>query len=729
MNRQAYSMRAGGGGRSYSTASAIIPSGNRAGFSSMSVARSGGGGGGFGRLIGGGGGGGGFGSRSLYNLGGSKRVAVGVGTSYRAVFGAGAGGGTGLGGGGGFGLGGGGAGGGLGLGLGGGGGGGLGLGLGGGGGGGLGLGLGGGGGGYGFAGGAGGLGFGGGQGGGGGFGFGGAGGLGGFPAGLGGGRSPGGFGGAPPGVGTIQEVTVNQSLLAPLNLEIDPNIQQVRKDEKEQIKTLNNKFASFIDKVRFLEQQNKVLETKWTLLQDQGQKTNSSKSNLDPLFEAYINNLKRQLASLLSERGRMDGELKNMQDLVEDFKNKYEEEINRRTAAENDFVVLKKDVDAAYMNKVELEAKVDALTDELSFLRALYDAELAQLSAQVSDTSVILSMDNNRNLDLSSIIAEVKAQYEDIANRSRAEAEAWYQTKFEELQATAGKHGDDLRNTKGEISELNRLIQRIRSEIENTRNQCATLQTAIGDSEERGELALKDAKAKMIELEDALQKAKADMARQLREYQELMNVKLALDIEIVTYKKLLEGEESRWEENPCRNNTVISSSSGMAGGAGLGGGFGGLSLSGGGGGSGFGLGGGAGIGFGLGGGAGSGYGLGGGSGIGFGLGGGGGSGFSLGGGGAGGGYSVGSGVGLGLGGGGGLGGGYGGGSGLSVTGGLGIGGGSSGSGGGSSLSTSGGNFSSGSAKGTNPGVKIVSKTSSSKKSIKSQSLKNATQTE
>lgn len=38
-------------------------------------------------------------------------------------------------------------------------------------------------------------------------------------------------------------------------------------------------------------------------------------------------------------------------------------------------------------------------------------------------------MDNNRDLDLSSIIAEVKAQYEDIANRSRAEAEAWYQTK------------------------------------------------------------------------------------------------------------------------------------------------------------------------------------------------------------------------------------------------------------------------------------------------------------
>ncbi|XP_069735119.1 keratin, type II cuticular Hb4-like [Phaenicophaeus curvirostris] len=339
----------------------------------------------------------------------------------------------------------------------------------------------------------------------------------------------------------ITPITINEQLLQPLKLELDPNAQKVKYQEKEQIKTLNNKFASFIDKVRLLEQQNKVLETKWSFLQGQ----HHCKKTVRPVLEGYISNLKKQLEALRCNRAQLEANLKAAQQVLETNKKMYKDECSQQTCSKREFNTLKKDMDYFFLNNAKLQTKVERLKEEVEFLRMLYEEETHQMQAQISDTSVAVQMDNSQDLNFHGIIAEVKARYEDIAHRSWAEAQTWYESKFEELRVTVSRNANSLREAKSKIAELTREVQRRDGEVRSAQEQCCKLEAAVASAEQSGKTATEDAKNKLSELDTALQQTKTDLAQQLHEYQELMNIKLALDMEIITYKKLLEGEESR----------------------------------------------------------------------------------------------------------------------------------------------------------------------------------------
>ncbi|XP_063149833.1 keratin, type II cytoskeletal 80 isoform X2 [Candoia aspera] len=348
---------------------------------------------------------------------------------------------------------------------------------------------------------------------------------------------------------TYPRVSVNKHLLAPLHLDIDPALQEIRAKEKEEIKTLNNQFAALIGKVQNLEQHNQVLLTRWNFLKEQ----DNSLSDLDIklLYDRYMNKLNLEIRSVDAEKEQLDSELDEVLASMDDFRSKYEKEINKRTGMEFTFTTLKKDLDNSFLHKTELEMKLNGLHAWVELMNTIHEKELEEVMSQIKDVSIVLGIDNNRYMpDPHSIVEDVRAQYEDLAIRSWEELEALTRSKLNEREALSVKFGDHLLNDRRMIAELNIQIQKMRSCIVSLKSQCLHLEDNIKDVGLQGETALNDAKAKLAKLEDALHSARQDLAQLVKKYQELMNIKLALDIEILTYRRLIEGEEISMDSPP-----------------------------------------------------------------------------------------------------------------------------------------------------------------------------------
>ncbi|XP_061470904.1 neurofilament medium polypeptide-like isoform X2 [Rhineura floridana] len=345
---------------------------------------------------------------------------------------------------------------------------------------------------------------------------------------------------------SFPKVSINKRLLTPLHVDIDPSFHEIRTKEKDEIKILNNQFAALIGKVQSLEQHNQVLLTRWNFLKEQ----DNSLSDLDIklLYDQYMNKLRMEIRSIDTEKEQLDSELDEVLDAMDSFRNKYEEEINKRTGMEFTFTALKKDLDNGFLHKTELEAKLSGLLAVAELMKKIHEEELEEVMSQIKDVSVVLGIDNNRyNPDPHRIVEEVRAQYEDLAIRSWEELETLTRSKLKEREVLSAKYGDHLLNDRRVIAELNIQIQKMRSCIVSLKSQCLRLEDNIKEAGVQGESALNDAKAKLAKLEEAIHNARQDLAHLVKEYQDLMNIKLALDIEILTYRELMEGEEISME--------------------------------------------------------------------------------------------------------------------------------------------------------------------------------------
>uniref|UniRef100_A0A8D2LFP0 Keratin, type I cytoskeletal 19 n=1 Tax=Varanus komodoensis TaxID=61221 RepID=A0A8D2LFP0_VARKO len=310
-------------------------------------------------------------------------------------------------------------------------------------------------------------------------------------------------------------------------------------NEKVTMQNLNDRLASYLEKVRALEEANTELEVK---IREWYQKQGPSPTRDYSPFQKTIEDLREQILTAAIENNKIVLQIDNARLAADDFKSKFETEQALRMSVEADINGLRRVLDELTLSRTDLELQIEGLKEELAFLKKNHEEEMSALSGQLSG-KVSVEIDSAPGIDLTKILADMRDQYELLAEKNRRDAEAWYTSKSEELSREVAVSTEQLQTSKTEITELRRTVQNLEIELQSQLSMKAALEGTLADTEARYGAQLCQIQSLISNIEAQLMEVRSDMERQNNEYKMLMDIKTRLEQEIATYRQLLEGQD------------------------------------------------------------------------------------------------------------------------------------------------------------------------------------------